>query len=51
MKIHCIGIGGVGVSALARFLSSEGNEVSGSDLAGSKLIEGRKFGGKRERGS
>ena len=39
MKIHFIGIGGIGVSALARLLLSEGNEVSGSDLAGSKLIE------------
>jgi len=39
MKVHCIGIGGVGVSALARFLSSEGNDVSGSDLVGSKLVE------------
>ncbi|MCR4261118.1 MAG: UDP-N-acetylmuramate--L-alanine ligase [Candidatus Colwellbacteria bacterium] len=39
MKIHFIGIGGIGVSALARLFLSEGNEVSGSDLAGSKLIE------------
>ena len=39
MKIHFIGVGGIGVSALARLLLSEGNDVSGSDLAGSKLID------------
>ncbi|KKU19645.1 MAG: UDP-N-acetylmuramate-L-alanine ligase [Parcubacteria group bacterium GW2011_GWA2_46_10] len=39
MKIHFVGIGGIGASALARFLLSEGNEVSGSDLVGSKLTE------------
>ena len=39
MKIHFIGIGGIGVSALARLLLAEGNEISGSDLVGSKLIE------------
>lgn len=30
-KIHCIGIGGIGVSALARFFVSNGASVSGSD--------------------
>lgn len=30
-KIHCIGIGGIGVSALARFFLSRGVLVSGSD--------------------
>lgn len=30
-KIHCIGIGGIGVSALARFFLSRGMQVSGSD--------------------
>ena len=39
MKIHFVGIGGIGASALARFLLCEGNEVSGSDLVGSKLTE------------
>ncbi len=29
--IHCIGIGGIGVSALARFLCHHGKHVSGSD--------------------
>lgn len=30
-KIYCIGIGGIGVSALARFFLSRGMQVSGSD--------------------
>ena len=29
--VHCIGIGGIGVSALARFFLSRGARVSGSD--------------------
>jgi UDP-N-acetylmuramate--alanine ligase len=32
MKIHLIGIGGIGLSAIARLLSKEGHEVSGSDM-------------------
>lgn len=32
-KIHFIGIGGIGISALARFLKAQGIEVSGSDMA------------------
>ena len=39
MKIHFIGIGGIGTSALARLLLAEGNEISGSDVVGSTLIE------------
>jgi len=31
MKIHFIGIGGIGVSALAQYYLSKGDEVSGSD--------------------
>lgn len=31
-RIHCIGIGGIGISALARHYLHEGWEVSGSDL-------------------
>ncbi len=31
MKIHCIGIGGIGLSALARYYLSKGHTVSGSD--------------------
>lgn len=31
-KIHCIGIGGIGLSAIAEILLSRGYEVSGSDM-------------------
>ena len=31
-KIHFIGIGGIGISALAKFLRAQGAEVSGSDI-------------------
>lgn len=33
MKIHFIGIGGIGISGLAQFLHLQGHEVSGSDIA------------------
>lgn len=39
MKIHFIGIGGIGVSALAQYYLANGHEVSGSDLATSEIIE------------
>ncbi len=39
MKIHCIGIGGIGLSALARYYMSQGHTVSGSDSSPSELIE------------
>lgn len=39
MKIYCIGIGGIGLSALARYYVSQGHHVSGSDLSSSELIE------------
>ena len=32
MKIHFIGIGGIGLSALARFLNHDGHTISGSDI-------------------
>ena len=32
MNIHFIGIGGIGLSALARFLKANGHRVSGSDI-------------------
>ncbi len=38
-KIHFIGIGGIGVSALARWFLSRGSKVSGSDGSRSSLIE------------
>ncbi|RLA71069.1 MAG: UDP-N-acetylmuramate--L-alanine ligase [Epsilonproteobacteria bacterium] len=31
-KIHFIGIGGIGLSALAKFLSNDGHKISGSDI-------------------
>ena len=37
-KIHFIGIGGIGVSALARYFLAQGNEVSGSDAVESGII-------------
>jgi len=39
MKIHFIGIGGIGLSALARFLKYDGHEVTGSDMNKSPLTE------------
>ncbi|EAI3916700.1 UDP-N-acetylmuramate--L-alanine ligase [Campylobacter upsaliensis] len=38
-KIHFIGIGGIGISALARFLKEKGYEISGSDLKSSKITK------------
>ncbi|TKX33127.1 UDP-N-acetylmuramate--L-alanine ligase [Campylobacter aviculae] len=38
-KIHFIGIGGIGISALARFLKEKGYEISGSDLKESKITK------------
>jgi UDP-N-acetylmuramate--alanine ligase len=39
MKIYCIGIGGIGLSALARYYKHKGYEVSGSDIADSALVQ------------
>ncbi|MCP6718785.1 MAG: UDP-N-acetylmuramate--L-alanine ligase [Patescibacteria group bacterium] len=39
MKIHFIGIGGIGVSALARYYLSKGHKISGSDLTSSEITE------------
>ncbi len=38
-RIHFIGIGGIGMSALARYYLSRGFEVSGSDLVASEITE------------
>ncbi len=38
MKVYCIGIGGIGLSALARYYKHKGYQVSGSDVADSELI-------------
>jgi UDP-N-acetylmuramate--alanine ligase len=39
MKIHCIGIGGIGVSALAQYYLEKGHHVLGSDLSSSELTD------------
>ncbi len=38
-KIHCIGIGGIGVSALAKWYKFQGCIVSGSDIARSSITD------------
>ena len=38
-KIHFIGIGGIGMSALARLFKSRGLEVSGSDMSRSEITD------------
>ncbi len=44
-KIHFIGIGGIGMSGIARILNLDGHQVSGSDEKGSSIInEMRKEG-------
>ncbi|MEK7578391.1 MAG: Mur ligase domain-containing protein, partial [Patescibacteria group bacterium] len=39
MRIHFIGIGGIGVSALAQYYLAKGHEISGSDLESSEITE------------
>jgi len=39
MKIHFIGVGGIGVSALAQYYLQKGHEISGSDLVSSEITE------------
>ena len=39
MKVHFIGIGGIGLSALARFLNFDGHEVCGSDMKNSPITK------------
>ena len=41
-NIHFVGIGGIGVSALARYYHSKGAEVTGSDLSNSEIVEALK---------
>jgi UDP-N-acetylmuramate--alanine ligase len=38
-KIHMVGIGGAGMSALARILNGLGHQVSGTDLRGGVVLE------------
>ena len=47
LKIHFIGIGGIGVSALARYYLEKGAKVTGSDLVSSEITEAlKKMGAK-----
>jgi len=39
MKIHFLGIGGIGVSALAQYYLAEGYQVSGVDLSSSEITD------------
>jgi len=47
MNVHFIGIGGIGVSALARYYLEKGVKVTGSDLVASEITNGlKKLGAK-----
>ena len=48
MKIHFIGIGGIGISALAKFMAGDGHMISGSDIRQSEITDelALKFGAK-----
>lgn len=39
LKIHFIGIGGIGISGLARFMQCKGHEISGSDIKQTHLTD------------
>jgi UDP-N-acetylmuramate--alanine ligase len=39
MHIHFIGIGGIGLSALAKFLAGQGHKISGSDISTSEITD------------
>lgn len=47
MRIHFIGVGGIGVSALAQYYLTKGYKVSGSDLSSSEITEVLKKKGAR----
>ncbi|MBU1642097.1 UDP-N-acetylmuramate--L-alanine ligase, partial [bacterium] len=38
MKIHFIGIGGIGISGLAQYMHFKGHEITGSDVADSRIV-------------
>jgi UDP-N-acetylmuramate--alanine ligase len=40
MKIHFIGIGGIGISGLAQYMHFRGHEVSGSDISDGLITKG-----------
>ena len=39
MKIHLVGIGGMGISAIAKFLKFKGHNVSGSDISSTYITK------------
>ncbi len=39
-RFHFVGVGGSGMSGLARLLSGVGGEVSGSDQVGGAVVDG-----------
>jgi UDP-N-acetylmuramate--alanine ligase len=39
LRLHVVGVGGPGMSAIATCLAQMGHEVSGSDIKSSELIE------------
>jgi UDP-N-acetylmuramate--alanine ligase len=45
MKLHFIGIGGIGTSALARYFLEKGHKISGSDLVSSEITDALKKSG------
>ncbi|TSC96322.1 MAG: UDP-N-acetylmuramate--alanine ligase [Parcubacteria group bacterium Athens1014_10] len=44
-KIHFIGIGGIGVSAIAKMMDRQGKKITGSDAGNSEIIQDLKKGG------
>jgi UDP-N-acetylmuramate--alanine ligase len=46
-RVHCIGIGGIGVSAIARMLVKDGKRVTGSDIGPSPVTDALKKEGIR----
>lgn len=38
-RVHCIGIGGIGLSAIARYCATHGAKVSGSDSSTSRITD------------
>ena len=47
MKVHFIGIGGIGTSALASYFLHKGHKISGSDLVASEVTDDLKRKGVR----
>ena len=47
MKIHFIGMGGIGVSALAKYYLDKGHKITGSDLTSSEITKDLKGKGVR----